>query len=105
MAQGGSTPTGERDPRRSPLSKLTTNQQVVMEYLQRYIEEHRRGPLIREIQAACGIVSYKSVLDRLTALERKGLIHRRLNKHRGIRIVRRLEPSPSVALSASVATP
>lgn len=50
--------------------------------------EHRRSPLIREIQLGCQIVSYKSVVDRLNALERKGFIQRQPNKHRGIRLVR-----------------
>jgi len=41
------------------------------------------------VQDGCAIFSYKSALDRLNALERKGLIRRMPNKHRGIRVVRR----------------
>lgn len=59
--------------------------------------EYRQSPLIREIQSGCQILSYKSALDRLTALERKGLIRRLPNKHRGIKLVRRLEVQPAVA--------
>jgi SOS-response transcriptional repressor LexA len=44
--------------------------------------------LIREIQLGCQIASYKSALDRLNALERKGFIKRTPNKHRGIRLGR-----------------
>lgn len=69
---------------------LTHKQQAALEFIQRYFDEHRRSPLIREIQAGCAIVSYKSALDRLNALERKGLIKRTPSKHRGIRIIRKL---------------
>ena len=69
-------------------TSLTPKQATVYEFIRRYFNEHRRSPLIREIQAGCHIVSYKSALDRLNALERKGLIRRVPNKHRGIRIVR-----------------
>ena len=69
---------------------LTQKQRTVFEFIQRYFSEHRQSPLIREIQAACQITSYKSALDRLNALEHKGVIKRIPNKHRGIRLVRRM---------------
>ncbi len=65
----------------------------MFDFVQRYLAEHRKSPFIREIQLACQIASYKSALDRLNALERKGFIKRAPNKHRGIRLMRR-EPSP-----------
>ena len=68
---------------------LTQKQQTVFDYIVRFIGEHRQSPLIREIQLGCQIASYKSALDRLNALERKGFIRRTPNKHRGIRLVRR----------------
>lgn len=78
-----------------PPHTLTQKQQTVLEFLQRYFGEHRRSPLIREIQAGCQILSYKSALDRLNALERKGIIRRLSNKHRGIRLIRKaLTPKP-----------
>ena len=69
---------------------LTSKQQAVFEFVQRYFAEHGRSPLIREIQLGCQIASYKSVVDRLNALERKRFIKRAPNKHRGIRVPRRL---------------
>ena len=69
-------------------TSLTPKQAVVFEFIQRYVNEHRRSPLIREVQAGCHIASYKSALDRLNAIERKGLIKRAPNKHRGIKIIR-----------------
>jgi SOS-response transcriptional repressor LexA len=75
---------------------LTQKQQAVFDFLLRYFTQHRRSPLIREIQLGCQIASYKSALDRLNALERKGFIRRLANKHRGIRILRKaLGPKPA----------
>ena len=66
---------------------------MVFDYILRYMAEHRRAPLIREVQLGCQIVSYKSAVDRLNALEHKKFIKRTPNKHRGIRIARRaIEP-------------
>ncbi|MBI4342975.1 MAG: hypothetical protein HY599_06375 [Candidatus Omnitrophica bacterium] len=76
---------------------LTQKQQVVLEFIQRFFTEHRKSPLIREIQTGCQIASYKSAIDRLNALERKGFIRRASNKHRGIRLVRRLAVEAPVA--------
>ena len=82
-----------------PKFALTLKQQTVFDFIRRYFEEHRQSPLIREIQLGCQIASYKSALDRLNALERKGLIKRVPNKHRGIKLVRR------PVLNAQVAQP
>ena len=71
---------------------LTQKQQTAFEFIQRYVAEHRRSPLIREIQSGCQITSYKSVLDRLNALERKGMIRRAPYRHHGIKITRRALP-------------
>ena len=68
---------------------LTPKQQAVMEFIMKHFQEYGRAPLIREVQTGCQITSYKSVLDRLNALERKGLIKRSAHKHRGIKVVRR----------------
>jgi repressor LexA len=75
-------------------TSLTQKQAAVFEFIQRYVNEHHRSPLIREVQAGCQIASYKSALDRLNAIERKGLIKRAPNKHRGIKVLRRAVASP-----------
>ena len=71
---------------------VTQKQQALLEFLQRYVIEQRRAPFIWEIQAGCQITSYKSAVDRLNALERKGFIRRIPNKHRGIKLVKRMLP-------------
>jgi len=78
----------------------------VFDFVQRYFVEHRKSPFIREIQLACQIASYKSALDRLNALERKGFIRRAPNKHRGIKLLKKVivdeqvVPPPSVEVVA-----
>ena len=67
----------------------------MFEFIQRYLGEHHLSPLIREIQDACQIASYKSAIDRLNALEHKRFIRRIPNKHRGIKLVRKVLPAPA----------
>ncbi len=63
---------------------LTEKQHGVYTFIKDYMERNNRSPYIREIQEGCGISSYKGAIDKLMALERKGYIKRRLNKHRNI---------------------
>ncbi len=79
---------------------LTPKQQIILHFLHQFFTEHQKSPLIREIQHGCQIVSYKSAVDRLNALEHKGFIKRVPNKHRGILILKPLE-EPSMAAEAS----
>lgn len=67
-------------------AKLTKKQKAVFDFIKRYMDEKEQAPYIREIQDACGIISYKSAVDKLLALEKKGYIKRALNKHRSIKI-------------------
>lgn len=65
---------------------LTLKQKRVYDFLSDYIKEYNKAPYIREVQEGCKIPCYKSVVDKLLALERKGYIKRSLNKHRSIRL-------------------
>jgi SOS-response transcriptional repressor LexA len=56
-------------------------------FIRLYISQNKHAPYLREIQESCNIKSHKTVIDRLTALERKGYIKRKLNEHRSIRLV------------------
>lgn len=82
--------------------RLTSKQQPVYEFIKSYLARHQRAPYIHEIQTGCGVRSYKSVVDRLVALERKGFIQRRPNKHRGIVLV---EPLPADEAAQQVPAP
>lgn len=68
---------------------LTKGQKKVLDFIGDYFKKFNRAPYIREIQEGCGFFSYKSAVDRLMALEKKGYISRALNKHRGIEILKR----------------
>ena len=63
---------------------LTPRQKDIYEFIKRYITANKKSPYIREIQDGCDIHCYKSAVDKLLALEKKGMIKRKLNKHRGI---------------------
>lgn len=65
---------------------LTDRQEKVYNYIKGYIEKNSVAPYIREIQEGCNIQCYKSAVDKLLALEKKGYIKRSLNKHRSITI-------------------
>ena len=65
---------------------LTTKQSEVFNYIKDYIAKNNVGPFIREVQEGCRIASYKTAVDKLLLLEKKGFIKRELNKHRGIRV-------------------
>lgn len=67
--------------------KLTKKQKAVFDFIKRYIDDKKQAPYIREIQEGCGIISYKSAVDKLLALEKKGYIKRALNKHRSIEVL------------------
>ena len=82
-----------------PRHNLTPKQQTVLAFLHQFFTEYHKSPLIREIQHGCQIISYKSAVDRLNALEHKGFIRRMPGKHRGIEVVKGPEataPEPSI---------
>ena len=63
---------------------LTKKQRDVYDYIRSYMEKNAIAPYIREIQEGCNIQCYKSAVDKLLALEKKGYIKRSMNKHRSI---------------------
>ncbi len=67
-----------------PQYLLTDKQKGVYEFIREYVKKNNHAPYIREIQEGCNIVSYKGAVDKLLALEKKGYIKRKLNKHRSI---------------------
>lgn len=66
---------------------LTSKQKKIYDFIATFIASQKKAPYIREIQEACQINSYKSVVDKLLSIEKKGYIKRRLNKHRSIKLV------------------
>ena len=69
------------------MNRLTFKQEQVYLFVKDYITTHKQAPYLREIQLACNIKSHKCAIARLIALERKGYIRRKINQHKGIRLV------------------
>ena len=65
---------------------LTQKQRIVYDYIKTYIDKNSISPYIREVQEGCNIQCYKSAVDKLLALEKKGYIKRSISKHRSIMI-------------------
>ncbi len=69
------------------MKALTQTQQGTLDFIVEYVRGHGYPPTIREIGAACGGVHIQAVVDRLTALERKGYISRVTGSPRTIRVL------------------
>jgi repressor LexA len=62
---------------------LTNRQQEIYDYIESYIDDNNRPPTISDIRKTFGFRSPQSVVDHLSALEKKGHI-KRLPNSRGI---------------------
>ncbi len=66
---------------------LSTRQQAMLEFIQRFTHDHRYPPTIREIGQEVGISSTSVVNYNLNILEREGLIERDKEVSRGIKLI------------------
>lgn len=69
-------------------NNLTPNQEQIYLFIRQYISQNKHAPYLREIQQSCNVKSHKTVIDRLTALERKGYIKRKISQHRSIKLIK-----------------
>jgi len=67
---------------------LTHRQCEILEFLKTFTRENGYPPTVREVCAATGLKSPRSVTQHLEALERKGYIERGREKSRAIRFLR-----------------
>ncbi len=74
------------------MRRLSERQRRILEFLERYTEEHSYPPSIREIGQAAGISSTSVVDYNLRALEREGLIRRDREVSRGLGLLSRRAP-------------
>ena len=72
----------------TPMKALTQKQQIVLEFLQEYSQDHGFPPTMREIGRGIGLSNVSAVRGHLTALERKGYISKDSDKARSIRVLR-----------------
>lgn len=68
---------------------LTEKQGNILLYIRNCIDQTGAPPTVREIAQHFGYRSPKAASDHLTALERKGYIHRQPGSARGLRLVER----------------
>jgi repressor LexA len=69
------------------MMSLSTRQQAILEFIQRFTRDHRYPPTIREIGQEVGISSTSVVNYNLNILEREGLIERDKEVSRGIKLI------------------
>ncbi|WP_028561170.1 transcriptional repressor LexA [Paenibacillus pinihumi] len=69
------------------MSKLSTRQQTILEFIKNEVREKGYPPSVREIGEAVGLASSSTVHGHLDRLEKKGLIRRDPTKPRAIEIL------------------
>ena len=74
---------------------LTRRQKQVLDFIERFVEGNGYSPSLEEIAEQFDIASVNAVFKHLTALERRGYIHRASNQARSIQLLNRAQ---SVAL-------
>ena len=75
------------------MKKLSDPQQVILDYMVSFTEEHSYPPSVREICAAVGLKSTATVHTHLRNLEKKGIITRDPSKQRALLIHTDLLPA------------
>lgn len=75
------------------MKKLSDPQQVILDYMISFTEEHSYPPSVREICAAVGLKSTATVHTHLRNLEKKGIITRDPSKQRALLIHTDLLPA------------
>lgn len=86
---------------------LTFRQQQILNFLRRFVAEHRYAPTLREIGAAVGVSSPSSVAYQIDALEQRGFLEqgepgtvrsiRLLDTADGTATIRAAEPASTAA--------
>lgn len=81
------------------VKRLSDKQKRIQNYITHYVSDNGYPPSIREIQTACRISSTSVVDYNLNILESRGLLERRADVSRGIKLINRQE---TVELTISV---
>lgn len=84
---------------------LTARQQEILDYIEQLVRTTGYPPSIRQIGTALGISSTNGVRAHLTALEKKGYIHRSLRTSRGIAMLDRVKRVISATTQEAVSIP
>lgn len=66
---------------------LYTRQSQIISFIKQYIDTNGYAPTLKHIAKALGVSSLATIHEHLQALERKGLIHKKIGKTRGIELI------------------
>lgn len=80
------------------VNELTEKQRLVLNFIQRYINEHQLSPKLQEIADAIGIRSRGVAHRYVQALTDAGFIETNSGKHRGIRLLEDRQGRPASTL-------
>ena len=80
------------------VNELTEKQRLVLNFIQRYINEHQLSPKLQEIADAIGIRSRGVAHRYVQALTDAGFIETNSGKHRGIRLLEDKQGRPASTL-------
>ncbi len=69
------------------MTKLTSRQNEILQYIKKYINENGYPPTIREIAKAMGVSSTATIHAHLCNLEKKGVIKKENTKNRAIELL------------------
>ena len=72
---------------------LTDKQQETLDFIVTFMKKNGTAPTINEMREGLKLSSLRSVTQRMEALERKGFITRDRFQHRGISILKAMDPS------------
>ena len=83
------------------MKTLSSKPQQILKFINRFWEERRYPPTVRDIVSGCGISSTSVAVYNLNILEREGYIRRHSGISRGIELMSRY-PSPEDSLNVPV---
>lgn len=78
---------------------LSQRQKAILIFIEEFVDEEGFPPTIREIGEACDIASTSVVNYNLNKLREAGWLERTAEKSRGIKLVRRRNPSPTTRMA------
>jgi repressor LexA len=69
------------------MKTLTDKQQFVLERIHEFLKQHSYPPTLQELSDIVGVKSKNAIVKHLTALEKKGYIHKEGASARGLKII------------------
>ncbi|TVP84269.1 MAG: transcriptional repressor LexA [Alkalicoccus sp.] len=87
------------------MSKLSSRQQAILDFIRTEVREKGYPPSVREIGEAVGLASSSTVHGHLSRLEKKGHIRRDPTKPRAIEVMEQEDTAQQLPQTASISIP